>query len=186
MSNMNKSYSIMHNKKDTFDTFVKIAIIVLAAGSILAAVKCVFVGLQRDEEYAITLSYRLINGDRLLTQVWDPHQTSAFLLSAIEWIFIKATGGTVYLVLWCKIVGTIIHAFMAFYLYRTLLILTPPPKKYGIFIRFAILWHSPQRRNHSRVFTNDGMVHNAYHNNAYPDTFCFERCIRQKRDEQSK
>ena len=104
------------NKKDAFETFVRIAIIIIAAGSILAAIKCIFVGLQRDEEYALTLSYRLIKGDRLLAQIWDPHQTSAFLLSAIEWIFIKITGGTTFLVIWCKIAGSLIHGLIAFYL----------------------------------------------------------------------
>lgn len=111
-------------KKDAFETFVRIAIIIIAAGSILAAIKCIFVGLQRDEEYALTLSYRLIKGDRLLAQIWDPHQTSAFLLSAIEWIFIKITGGTTFLVLWCKIAGSLIHGLLAFYLYRTILFYT--------------------------------------------------------------
>ena len=116
---------VSKQNRSTFDTFVKNAIIIIAIGSIFAAIKCIFVGLQRDEEYALTLSYRLLNGDKLLTQVWDPHQTSAFLLSLIEWIFIKLTGGTVYLVLWCKIVGTLIHGFIAFYLYKTLSLFAP-------------------------------------------------------------
>ena len=91
---MNDTAKIIRPKKNSFDIFVKTAIIIIVAVSILAAIKCIIVGLQRDEEYALSLSYRLINGDKLLTQVWDPHQTSAFLLSLIEWIFIKVTGGT--------------------------------------------------------------------------------------------
>ena len=80
----------MIEKKDGKSSLlIKIMLILIAAGSILAAIKCIFVGLQMDEEYAYTLSYRLIKGDRLLTQVWDPHQTSAFLLSLIEWIWIS-------------------------------------------------------------------------------------------------
>ena len=94
--------------------------IIIAAGSILAAIKCIFVGLQIDEEYALTLSYRLIRGDRLLTEVWDPHQTSAFLLSLIEWIWIKITGSNEYLILWCRAVTTLIHFAICFYLYKTL------------------------------------------------------------------
>ena len=122
---MNDTARIIRPKKNSFDIFVKTAIIIIAAVSILAAIKCIIVGLQRDEEYALSLSYRLINGDKLLTQVWDPHQTSAFLLSLIEWIFIKVTGGTTYLVLWCKFAGTLIHAAIAFYLYRTLKFFAP-------------------------------------------------------------
>ena len=75
----------MIEKKDGKSSLlIKIMLILIAAGSILAAIKCIFVGLQMDEEYAYTLSYRLIKGDRLLTQVWDPHQTSAFLYISIR------------------------------------------------------------------------------------------------------
>ena len=74
-----------NNKK--FNSIFKVLCIILAVGSALAAIKCIFVGLQMDEEYAMTLSYRLMHGDRLLTEVWDPHQTSAFLLSIIEWVW---------------------------------------------------------------------------------------------------
>ncbi len=121
---MNNDTVSKHNKS-FFDIFVKVSIIVIAAGSLLAAIKCIFVGIQRDEEYALTMSYRLLIGDKLLAQVWDPHQTSAFLLSAIEWIFIRLTGDTTYLVLWCKTIGTIIHAIIAFFLYRTLHLYAP-------------------------------------------------------------
>ena len=114
----------MKEKKD-ISFILKILIIIIAAGSILAAIKCIFVGLQRDEEYAITLSYRLLFGDRLLTEVWDPHQTSAFLLSLIEWLFIKLTGQTTYLVLWCRIAGTLIHACIAFLLYKAVRLYAP-------------------------------------------------------------
>ena len=122
---MSENTNAKQNKKDVFDSFVKAAVIIIALGSFLAAIKCIFVGLQRDEEYALTMSYRLLIGDKLLTQVWDPHQTSAFLLSLIEWIFIKLTGGTTYLVLWCKLIGTLIHGAIAFWLYKTLKLYAP-------------------------------------------------------------
>ena len=80
---MNDTARIIRPKKNSFDIFVKTAIIIIAAVSILAAIKCIIVGLQRDEEYALSLSYRLINGDKLLTQVWDPHQTS-FIIDRMD------------------------------------------------------------------------------------------------------
>lgn len=111
--------------KDRFENFVRIVMILITIGTFIAAIKCIFVGLQRDEEYALTLSYRLIRGDKMLSQVWDPHQTSAFLLSLIELVFIKLTGGTTYLVLWCKIIGTVIHGAIAFSLCRALCAFVP-------------------------------------------------------------
>ena len=53
----------------------KYIVMLLLIGSFLAALKCIFVSLQMDEEYAVSMSYRLLLGDRLFTQIWDPHQT---------------------------------------------------------------------------------------------------------------
>ena len=126
----------------TNSVLLKILMIIIAAGSILAAIKCIFVGFQIDEEYAFTLSYRLIRGDRLLTEVWDPHQTSAFLLSLIEWIWIKLTGSSEYLILWCRAVTTLIHAAIAIYLYKTLRLFTD--KSYSFLISAAVFGILPK------------------------------------------
>ena len=124
----------------TNSVLLKILLIIIAAGSFLAAIKCIFVGLQIYEEYALTLSYRLIRGDRLLTEVWDPHQTSAFLLSLIEWIWIKTTGSNVYLILWCRAVTTVIHAAVCFYLYKTIRLFADRVNSFLIAVSvFAIL-----------------------------------------------
>lgn len=83
----------MNEERSRQEKLKKILFVLLAIGAAMAAVKCIFAGVQRDEEYAFTLSYRLISGDRLLSDIWDPHQTSAFLLSLIEFAFVKMTGG---------------------------------------------------------------------------------------------
>ena len=126
----------------THSVIFKILLIIIAAGSILAAIKCIFVGFQIDEEYAFTLSYRLIRGDRLLTEVWDPHQTSAFLLSLIEWIWIKLTGSNEYLILWCRAVTTLIYAAISFYLYKTLRLFTD--KSYSFLISVCVFGILPK------------------------------------------
>ena len=59
--------------------------VLLIAGSILAALKCILVGIQVDEEYAVSMSYRMLLGDRLFAEIWDPHQTSAFLMEFFLW-----------------------------------------------------------------------------------------------------
>nr|MCR4657307.1 hypothetical protein [Lachnospiraceae bacterium] len=100
--------------------FINVATAIIIAGSFLAAIKCIIVGFQIDEEYAFTLSYRLIKGDRLLQEVWDPHQTSAFLLSALEWIWMKVTGSSDYIVIWCRVATTVLHTLICLYLYKTL------------------------------------------------------------------
>lgn len=110
----------MNEERSRQEKLKKILFVLLAIGAAMAAVKCIFAGVQRDEEYAFTLSYRLISGDRLLSDIWDPHQTSAFLLSLIEFAFVKMTGGVKYLVLFSRVVGTLLHFAVSFYLYLTL------------------------------------------------------------------
>lgn len=93
---------------------------ILIIGSILAALKCIFVSLQMDEEYAISMAYRLLRNDRMLTEIWDPHQTSAFFIQFLMWVYMKMTGTTTYVVLFIRFVGVLIHAGVAYYLYRNL------------------------------------------------------------------
>ena len=46
--------------------------------SFLATVKTCFFNMNIDEEYAITLSYRILSKDRMFLEMWEPHQTSGF------------------------------------------------------------------------------------------------------------
>ena len=41
--------------------------------------KNLFIGADTDEGYGIMAGYRLAMGDRLLLEMWEPHQTSAIL-----------------------------------------------------------------------------------------------------------
>lgn len=98
----------------------KVLFWVLLLTSLAATLKCIFVSLQMDEEYAISLSYRLLLNDRLFTEIWDPHQTSAFLIQFFIWLYMKITGTTTYVVIFVRFVGAIIHGLVAYYLYRCL------------------------------------------------------------------
>lgn len=104
------------SKRITAEGAFLLALLFLA---LLAGLKTVFVGIQKDEEYAYSMAYRLICSDRLLLQVWDPHQTSAFLLSGLEWLFIKITGGTTYIVLFCRLATLALHIGISVYLFDT-------------------------------------------------------------------
>lgn len=97
---------------------------ILVIGTILATLKCIFVSLQMDEEYAISLPYRLLLGDKMFAQIWDPHQTSAFIIQFLIWIFQKVTGTTTYVVIWIRFVGVLMHGAVAYYLYRFLKTIT--------------------------------------------------------------
>ena len=98
----------------------KYIVFLLIAGSFLAALKCIFVSLQMDEEYAVSLSYRLLQGDRLFAQIWDPHQTSAFLMEFLMWVYIKLFHTTTSVVVWVRLAGVLIQLGISCYLYRVL------------------------------------------------------------------
>jgi len=98
----------------------KALFLMLIVTSFAATLKCIFVSLQMDEEYAISLSYRLLLDDRLFTEIWDPHQTSAFLIQFFIWLYMKITGTTTYVVIFVRFAGAVIHGLVAYYLYRCL------------------------------------------------------------------
>lgn len=63
--------SMMKNKK-FWKTICVLAIIAYTLKNLL-------IGTDTDEGYGIMVGYRLAMGDRLLLDMWEPHQTSAIL-----------------------------------------------------------------------------------------------------------
>ena len=51
--------------------------------SILASFKMIFFAVGLDEEYQLVMSYRNVRGDRLFLDMWEPHQSSAFLCALL-------------------------------------------------------------------------------------------------------
>ena len=94
--------------------------VLLLIGSFLAAMKCIFIGYQMDEGYAIAMSCRILSGDKLITQIWDPHQTSAFFSEFLIWIYTLLFHTTAGVAIWLRIFGTLIHAALSFGVFRVL------------------------------------------------------------------
>lgn len=111
---------IMKKKRSAVFSLEKwktVLLLLLAA----VTVKMIFVASNVDEEYGIELAYRIAKGDRLLTDLWEPHQTSAIfgaLLVKIFWIFTgKSNTG---IVLYMHFAGAIFQLTTAWLLYRVL------------------------------------------------------------------
>ena len=47
----------------------------LAALFAVTTLKILFAGYDIDEQYAVSMAYRLLKGDRLLADLFEPHQT---------------------------------------------------------------------------------------------------------------
>lgn len=95
-----------------------------SAGLIMAAlltmVKSIFTEYGYDASYHIALSWRHINGDRLFGEMWEPHQTSSFVLDGLmilyRWVVPSMTGVALYL----QITGALIFAVVIYVLYVNL------------------------------------------------------------------
>lgn len=83
-------------------------------------VKNIFVGADNDEGYGIVLGYRLVMGDRMLLEMWEPHQTSAIFTALFIAPFLRLTGGVAFLDLYLRIVYFLIHGAIAILVYHTL------------------------------------------------------------------
>ncbi len=94
--------------------------VLLILGSILAAVKLIFVDYSLDEEYQIVMAYRQLSGDNLFGVMWEPHQTSAFACVFLMRIFTVLTGGTTGVVIFLRLVTTLVQVLLSIWLYRVL------------------------------------------------------------------
>ena len=89
-------------------------------GAVLVNLKSIFTDFGIDNGYAIATSYRHISGDHMFLEMWEPHQTSAFLvdiLMIIYRIFVPSlTGVAIYL----QVMGVLLWIPIIIILYREL------------------------------------------------------------------
>lgn len=83
---------------------------VMIAGAMIALV---FTNISYDAEYQLAMAYRFVKGDKMITQMWEPHQTSAFLCAILMKIYIMITGTTTGIVLYTQIMGLLIRGAIA-------------------------------------------------------------------------
>lgn len=86
--------------------------------TVLAGIKAVWISLDIDEAYAVAQSYRLACGDRLLAEMWESHQFSAFLGALFIKPYLLLFQSTDYLVIYLRIAGALIHTGLGIWLYR--------------------------------------------------------------------
>lgn len=98
-------------------------------------------GYDIDEQYAISMSYRLLQGDFPVLDMWEPHQTSAFLISLLMVPYLAITGTVTGIVLYLRICGLLIHGGLSLLLYRFLIkgSLTDCPSLKGNAISYPFL-----------------------------------------------
>lgn len=87
---------------------------------VFACISFVFTNISYDAEYQMAMAYRMIKGDALISQMWEPHQTSAFLCAILMKIYMMLTGTTTGIVLYIQVAGLLIRGALSMLLYRVL------------------------------------------------------------------
>lgn len=77
-----------------------------------------FTGLEIDEEYALSLGYRLVSGDRLFATMWEPHQLSALPAAALLAVYLGITGTTTGVLLFFRLAVLACKAAMSWVFYK--------------------------------------------------------------------
>lgn len=84
----------------------------------VTALKILIVGYDIDEQYALSMSYRMVKGDFPVRDMWEPHQTSGFLAAILMIPYLFITKSTAGIVLYLRFCGLILQGFTAFLFYR--------------------------------------------------------------------
>ena len=99
--------------------FERIFCVLLPILSVAAMLHTLFAGLEIDEEYALSLGFRLVRGDRLFYSMWEPHQLSALPSAALIALFMAVTGGTTGILLFVRTVMLGLKALLSVWFYRS-------------------------------------------------------------------
>ena len=86
--------------------------------TVVALVSMTVTNVSFDAEYQLAMAYRFFKGDAMIMQMWEPHQTSAFLNALFMKLYLIVTDTTTGIVLYMQIVGLIIRAVLAGLMYR--------------------------------------------------------------------
>ena len=105
-------------QKNAQDRLWKILTPVLLVLAVLAMAKTLFVGLEIDEEYAFSLGFRLVKGDRLFYTMWEPHQLSALPAALVLALYTAIAGTTTGALLFVRAVVLVCKSAMSAVFYR--------------------------------------------------------------------
>ena len=111
---MRKNFSVRAN-------WIWLVICVVLAGlSVLAVGRSLIIGMDADEQYAVTLAYRMAKGDQMIREIWDPHQTSALLPALLIKVFSFFSKDNAFLLLYLRTAGILFQALVSFLWYRVM------------------------------------------------------------------
>ncbi len=133
-----QNIGVMEAGMDTSKCKRTAAVIRILAWFLTAAglIKALFISLDIDESYLVACAYRIVNGDRLFLDMWEPHQLASLIPSVFVKIFLSLTGSTEGIVLALRFIGVFIHLSIGIIFYFFL-----RKKTHRYFAEFLLLIH---------------------------------------------
>lgn len=92
----------------------------LVLGSCVINIKNIFTSCHADAEYQVAMAYRMVRGDHMFSEMWELHQTSAFVLAFFEWLYLKLVGTTTGIMVYANTVGVLCKTAVSFCVFATL------------------------------------------------------------------
>ena len=80
----------------------------------------VFLDYCADSGYAVAMAHRLLQGDGMFVKMWEPHQTSAFVIAGFMKLYESVLGTNEGIVIYLHVVGLALYAITATFLIVTL------------------------------------------------------------------
>lgn len=110
----------------------KVCFVIMVLALLAYVIKNIFVGADVDEGYGVMVGYRLATGDKLLSEMWEPHQTSAIFTALFIRPFLWLTKGNLnFLNIYLRVIYFILHGGMAVFAYHTFRKCKPDIGKYA-------------------------------------------------------
>lgn len=85
----------------------KLGVVFIWFVALAVNIKYIFFSFDADEAYTAVMGYRMLQGDRLFIDMWEPHQTSAVIPYLLEKVFIFLTGSVDGVILWLNLWGAL-------------------------------------------------------------------------------
>lgn len=102
------------------NNLITILLFVLLCGLSAAGIyKTIYFSADIDESYALTMAYRIASGERLLVDMWEPHQMSAALYAPLVFLYKSITGSMEGALIFMRAAGLFVQALVSVFLYRT-------------------------------------------------------------------
>lgn len=121
-------------KKNKFISEKTIGLFMILLAMVLS-VKYIFFDWGIDAEYQVIMAHRLATGDIMFKEMWEPHQTSAFLCAFFIKIYQLLFGTMTGIVIYLQFIGVLLDGLISFFLYRVV-------KKYTMSkkVAFGMAW----------------------------------------------